>query len=366
MSKISKQLQEIVNQKKQLATNLNVKGVSASQDETLNTLVPKVLSIVGGSGDVKLGAKEITEDGQYNAYEDGVDGYSSVNVNILGGNADFIGEFDTESFSTTRLNLKMLGDVPDTAFQNVKVIGKLDLTKTKAIGIQGFYNSTQLREIVAPNKMTVGSNAFYGCGNAIGIIKISEEQTVIKAGTFRGCYKLRFELHDDITEIEQYAFYNCQSNNLTKLPSKLTSIGQYAFYQNSGTSGLGEGLNITEIPPLVTSIGAYAFQSNSFETLKIHDACLSISAYAFRYNSKLKNVEIGKGITAMYAYVFGSNTSLTTFTIHATTPPTILNTTFSGCSKLKEMRVPASALETYKSASNWSKYADIMVGIEGE
>lgn len=366
MSKISNQLQELVNQKKQLATNLNVKGVSASQDETLNTLVPKVLSIVGGSGDVKLGTKEITQDGEYFAYEDNLDGYSSVNVNILGGNADFIGEFDTESFSTTRLNIRTLSDVPDTAFQNVQVIGKLDLTKTKAIGTQGFYNSTQLREITAPNKMTVGSNAFYGCGNAVGTIKISEEQTVIKAGTFRGCYKLRFELHDDITEVEQYAFYNCQSNNLTKLPSKLTSIGQYAFYQNSGTSGLGEGLNITEIPPLVTSIGTYAFQSNSLKTIKIYDACTSISAYAFRYNSKLKNVEIGKGLKNMYAYTFANNTSLTTFAIHATTPPTILGTTFQNSNKLAEIRVPASALETYKSASNWSKYADIMVGIEGE
>lgn len=365
MSKISNQLQELINQKKQLATNLNVKGISASEDETLNTLVPKVLSIVGGSGDVKLGSKQITEDGKYYAYEDGLDGYSSVNVNVLGGNADFIGEFDTESYSSTRLNIKTLSDVPDTAFQNVQVIGKLDLTKTKAIGTQGFYNSTQLREIIAPNKMTIGSNAFYGCGNAVGTIKISEEQTVIKAGTFRGCYKLRFELHDDITEVEQYAFYNCQSNNLTALPSKLTKIGNYAFWQNTGASGLGEGLNISEIPPLVTSIGTQAFQSNSFESIKIYDACITISAYAFRYNS-LKSVEIGKGIVSIYAYAFGNNTQLTTFTIHATKPPTIYGTTFQSCNKLAEIRVPASALNVYKGASNWSKYADIMVGIEGE
>ena len=259
----------------------------------------------------------------------------------------------------------MLGDVPDTAFQNVQIIGKLDLTKTKAIGTQGFYNSIQLREIISPNRMTVGSNAFYGCINAIGEIQIAEEQTVIKAGTFRNCCKLRFKLHDNITNIEQYAFYNCQSNNLTSLPSKLEKIGNYAFYQNAGVSGLGEGLNITEIPPLVTSIGQYAFQSNSFETIKIHDACTSISAYAFRYNG-LKTVEIGKGLKSMYAYTFANNTQLKTFTIHAITPPTILATTFQNSNNIEEIRVPASALEAYQSASNWSAYADIMVGIEGE
>ena len=55
-------LNDLVVQKKALADNLNTKGVSASDTETLNTLVPKVLDIVGGGGD----------SGSYNkGYEDG-------------------------------------------------------------------------------------------------------------------------------------------------------------------------------------------------------------------------------------------------------------------------------------------------------
>ena len=361
MNKITKQLQEVVKQTKQLAINLLVQGRPVNENMTLNQLVPETLNIA--SGDTKLGIKEITKDGTYYAYEDEVDGYSKVDVNIIG-DVSFAGTFNDKNDANSRFAVKMFEDVPGYGFYN-PTISEVDLTNSEVVGDFGFAGHSEIEKVIAPNPIQVGVQSFNQCSSAIGIIKISEEQTEIPDHCFRGCLKLRYELHDNITKVGQYAFYNNQSNNLTKLPDKLTSIGSYAFWQNTGVSGLGEGLNISEIPPLVTSIGTQAFQSNSFESIKIYDACVTISAYAFRYNN-LKSVEIGKGITGIYAYAFGNNTQLTTFTIHATTPPTIYSTTFQSCTKLAEIRVPASALETYKSASNWSKYADIMVGIEGE
>lgn len=358
MSKISNQLTELINQKKQLATNLNVKGVSANESETLNTLVPKVLSIVGGSGDVKLGSKQITEDGTYYAYEDNLDGYSSVNVNVLGDN-NFISSFVVTG-NSINMSIKMLGDVPDYAFQNINKIEEIDLTKSKRIGNHCLYYVNGLTKVIAPNPIVFGSYALYLCSNVEGEITISEEQTKIEENTFRGCAKLNVnQLHDGITEIRQYAFYNCQLNDWNKLPNNLTIIGQYAFYQNVK-------LNITEIPVGVKSIGNYAFTSCNLKSVKIYDNCTIIGAYSFRYNSKLENVEIGRGITNMSSYCFGNCTSLQSITIHATTPPTLISSSFYNDSALTEIRVPASALDTYKSATTWSNYADIMVGIEGE
>lgn len=46
---VSAYLQELINQKKALANNLVEKGVQASEDEKFNTLVPKVLDVIGGS-----------------------------------------------------------------------------------------------------------------------------------------------------------------------------------------------------------------------------------------------------------------------------------------------------------------------------
>lgn len=50
MPTIADQLKELVNQKNALVDNLNSKGVTATKNEKLNTLVPKVLEISGGSG----------------------------------------------------------------------------------------------------------------------------------------------------------------------------------------------------------------------------------------------------------------------------------------------------------------------------
>lgn len=48
MATISQQLNELINQKSQLAANLNTKGVAATSNEKFNTLVPKVLEIEAG------------------------------------------------------------------------------------------------------------------------------------------------------------------------------------------------------------------------------------------------------------------------------------------------------------------------------
>ena len=359
MSKISNQLQELIKQKKQLATNLNVKGVSASQEETLNTLVPKVLSIVGGSGDVKLGTKEITEDGQYNAYEDGLDGYSSVDVNIAK-NYDFMATFLGGS-TTNYTKIKMLGDVPDYAFDGLANIKEIDLTLSKEIGQSGLSGRTVLENIIAPNSLIVGDYGFSNCSKAYGEVTISEEQTNFGDNVFYNCQKLKINLHNKITELGKYCFYQCYNIDWTSLPSLLESIYVYTFYRCSS-------LKITELPVGIKSISNYAFSyCSSIETLKIHNACKNIGTYAFRYCTGLKELEIGTGITSMNAtYCFANCTALEKVTIHATTPPTLSSNAFYNDTALKEIRVPASALDTYKSASNWSKYADIMVGIEGE
>lgn len=59
MPTISDQLQELVKQKNTLVDNLNTKGVTATSDEKLNTLVPKVLDIKSSGTDTS-DASEIT------------------------------------------------------------------------------------------------------------------------------------------------------------------------------------------------------------------------------------------------------------------------------------------------------------------
>ena len=78
MATTAEYLNKLVTQKNSLADNLVTKGVDATHDETLETLVPKVLEISGGGGgsviDSNLAYSHIALGFIYNAkYNSGVD-----------------------------------------------------------------------------------------------------------------------------------------------------------------------------------------------------------------------------------------------------------------------------------------------------
>ena len=101
------------------------------------------------------------------------------------------------------------------------------------------------------------------------------------------------------------AFYDCTSLTSVSFPNA-TSIGTFAFYSCS---------NLTSVNiPNATSIGDYAFQSCS-------------------------------GLTTIYV---GTDTS---------TVCTLGTDAFYGCTNLTNIYVPASLVDSYKSATNWYKYA---------
>ena len=76
------------------------------------------------------------------------------------------------------------------------------------------------------------------------------------------------------------------------------------------------------------------------------------------------NVIIGNGVTDISSIAFYScgtaTESGTTYMILATTTPTIQSNTFSDA-KINKIIVPKGTLAAYKSAANWSAYADKIV-----
>ena len=116
------------------------------------------------------------------------------------------------------------------------------------------------------------------------------------------------------------------------IPQGTTKIGNYAFYHYTG---IGE---IT-IPDGVTDIGEYAFASSTITMVTIPSSVKYIDAFAFE-----------------------SCIPLTTITLLSTTPPVIRRSALGNPGD-HLIFVPAASVEAYKTADNWTNYANYISAI---
>ena len=94
------------------------------------------------------------------------------------------------------------------------------------------------------------------------------------------------------------------------------------------------------------------------ESIKISNAT-SIGNGAFEFCSNLTSVSFPNATSIGYG-VFTDCNNLTTIYVgtNTSTVCNLLNTNaFAGCTKLTSIYVPASLVNSYKSATNWSSYA---------
>lgn len=76
---------------------------------------------------------------------------------------------------------------------------------------------------------------------------------------------------------------------------------------------------------------------------------------------QLQTVYISSACTSIRLEAFNGCSALTTVTIEATTPPTMVwNNTFQGCTSLQHIYVPAQSVNAYKTAQYWDTYANLI------
>ena len=156
---------------------------------------------------------------------------------------------------------------------------------------------------------------------------------------------------DGTTKIGYGAFYNCSSLTSVTIPNSVTSIGGSAFYSCLS-------LTSVTIPNSVTSIGGSAFSScSSLTSVTIPNRVTSIGYGAFSFCSSLTSVTISNSVTSIDGSAFYGCSRLTRVTIKATTPPTLTSGAFNDTNNCP-IYVPAESVDAYKTATNWSAYAD--------
>ena len=193
--------------------------------------------------------------------------------------------------------------------------------------------------------------------NAVKAIRIGDNVTTINDSAFYFLRNLEEVLMSSyVTSIGNNAFRNCDSLKTVVLSSN-TSIGSYAFFECMS-------LGYITIPNGITSIGDSSINGcRSMKTLSIPDSVTTIGNACFRGDYSLEYIQFPEGVTTINQYMFRDDYALKEFVI-CDTVTSLKHDIFEGCRSLKEMIIPSSVTEMI-SDTFYEDYALEKVTIAG-
>lgn len=275
------------------------------------------------------------------------------------------------SMALTSLELPQCTTIGNLAFNGCSsmALASLELPQCTSIGRSAFYgcSSMALTSLHLPLCTSIGSNAFNGC-TSMALTSLELPQcTSIGASAFYGCSSMALTSLElpQCTSIGNYAFYGCSSLALTSLELPLcTRIGGSAF---NGCPLLSE-MTLQN----VTTVGSRAFVGSTISKIKLPsvETMEAVVNYdgIFSYCTNLVLVDLGENCSSIGNESFGRwvGTSGKNITLicRASIPPTlggaIINKGWIKAT-IGEIYVPDDSVEAYKTATNWSAYANIIL-----
>lgn len=256
----------------------------------------------------------VSSNGTYTPSE-GVNGYSQVNVNVpapqfvtetlnVNENGTYTPGQGIDGYSQVVVDVPISGWDQKSLTEGTIEIINLDNTAS-FVASNAFMNNTTIQTVNLPYATSVGNNAFEGCSS---LSQISLPVCgVINFGAFRYCSLLSQASLPMCRYIGNSVFEGCSSLTQVSLPM-CSYIGYYVFY---GCSSL------TQVSlPVCSVIDFGAFQH-----------CSSLSIITIGYSS----------VCSLHSSNDFSNTQITSST--------------------GSIYVPASLVDAYKSATNWSYFS---------
>ena len=261
-------------------------------------------------------------------------------------------EYDVTNYATAKIkddNLK-----PENIAEGVKV---LDIEGTFRGGIDTSDGTATSDDIL------FGKTAYVNEQKVVGNIETWD-------GTIDGDYKLYNALNDyltgnktkitkedleGLTELRPYAFMYSPITEV-EFPSSVTKLRDRVFMNTSLASVNLEG---------ITEIGQYTFCYAPIKELVLPSSITRYGQRCFEHCDKLEKVTI-ESQTGLSPHMFQYDYALKRVICLLETPPNIYADQFKQFTGGETIEVLPDKVETYKSATNWSNYADYIVAYEGD
>ena len=341
------------NSPEDLANELNTQEtLLMSQETTIDDIAKALVGKSAGSGEggiTPIGTLDISENGVYD-----VTSYANANVNVEAetiipdGYIKPSGSFNITSDGTY--------NVTQYASVNVDTPDKKE-EQTKSVTITS--NGTQT---VTPDSNKVLSSVSITTNVPIpdGYIQPTGELEITENGTYNVTNYASAEVNIE------------SAGSDTTIEDALVTRSLSGAYVNNRVTSIGtEGLRATQISSLhcenVTTVGGEAVRQCNYLVSVYLPKCTNLSGYSFGICPLLERVELGP-MTNIRAYDFYNCPNLTTLIINNTTKVcTLANVnafTSSGiASGTGYIYVPDDLVDSYKTATNWSTYANQIKGL---
>ena len=226
----------------------------------------------------------------------------------------------------------------------------------KVIYDNAFDGLTTLTSITFPSSIkSINSSAFQSCSGleTLEYKGTLEQYLAINMGSawIGNSYSLSLDIDgngeteevtslvipESITEIQNYAFYNCGGITEITLSDSLTNIGDYAF---AGCTGL-LAIDLSVCTNLA-SIGASVFYNcSNLANVKLPNSIESIAQNTFSRCSGLTSITLPESLTSIGVSAFSSCTGLLAIDLSVCTNLTGIGASaFSGCTGLTSINLP--------------------------
>lgn len=238
--------------------------------------------------------------------------------------------------------------IDGAAFRYSPLNCELNLPNLREIGRTAFRN-TGITKIISLGYVTEfsGDYIFAGCGN-LTEANLPTDTTIIGQDMFNRCENLSIHIPSKIVSIYDNSFCFVTILNDLDLPL-LQNLGiaafQYAKIKKIKSLGL------------ITTISARTFLGTTLEEITFPDTLVEIGEAAFDNCPNLTKIDLPASFTTFSGNYQFVSCPLEIVICRATTPPSLPSTNvFNYPSTI--FYVPDSSVEAYKTATNWSSYAN--------